>query len=527
MYLLLFSIILILALVAIKISNKSGIPALLLFLTLGIIFNFLGVEFNNYYLADKIACVSLMVIMFYGGFGTNWSMAKPVAFPAVALASLGVVLTSLITGYFSYKILGFNFYEAMLLGSVVGSTDFASVSNILVSKKLNLKYSTASLLEIESGSNDPTAYTLTMVFMSLLLKSKISVGLLIFKQIFIGIGLGFLIGYLFMKIINKFKLSDDGLFIVFIAAIMVGTYSLSDIFGGNGYLSLYILGIYIGNKEFKHKKDVVFFYDGVTNLVQIALFFLLGLLSSPDKILNALPMGFILMMFLFLVARPFSVFVLLKPFKAKTEQNILISIAGIRGAAAIAFAIMAVNSDIRFSIDIFHIVFVICLFSSLIQGSLMPYATKRLSMFDPDEIVLNTFNYYQIKSPFGFIISKIKEGSSWINKSIRDINPYFDLIIAKIERDGKTIIPKGDTVIEAGDTLVIGGESFFDKSGEDLEEIKLSPHHIWVNKYIRDLKINSNILIIMIKRNNDEIIIPNGNTLLKTDDRLVILKEYE
>ncbi len=149
MYLLLFSIILILTLVAIKISNKSGIPALLLFLTLGIIFNFLGVEFNNYYLADKIACVSLMVIMFYGGFGTNWSMAKPVAFPAVALASLGVVLTSLITGYFSYKILGFNFYEAMLLGSVVGSTDFASVSNILVSKKLNLKYSTASLLEIE------------------------------------------------------------------------------------------------------------------------------------------------------------------------------------------------------------------------------------------------------------------------------------------------------------------------------------------------------------------------------------------
>lgn len=209
MHLLFIAIILILALIAIRISNKSGIPALLLFLTLGILFNFFGVNFKDYHLADKIANLSLMIIMFYGGFGTNWSMARPVAGPAITLASLGVVFTSIITGYFSYKFLGFDFYQAMLLGSVVGSTDYASVSNILVSKNLNLKYNTASLLEIESGSNDPTAYTLTIVFISIILKEKISIPLLIFKQIFFGIGLGFLMGYIFMKIIKTLKLSED------------------------------------------------------------------------------------------------------------------------------------------------------------------------------------------------------------------------------------------------------------------------------------------------------------------------------
>lgn len=525
MHLLFIAIILILALIAIRISNKSGIPALLLFLTLGILFNFFGVNFKDYHLADKIANLSLMIIMFYGGFGTNWSMARPVAGPAITLASLGVVFTSIITGYFSYKFLGFDFYQAMLLGSVVGSTDYASVSNILVSKNLNLKYNTASLLEIESGSNDPTAYTLTIVFISIILKEKISIPLLIFKQIFFGIGLGFLMGYIFMKIIKTLKLSEDGLFSVFIAAVMLGTYSLCDFIGGNGYLALYILGIYIGNKEFTHKKEVVFFYDGVTNLVQIALFFLLGLLSDPTKIFHSIFYGFILMIFMLLIARPISVFLLLKVFKTKFKQNLLISIAGIRGAAAIAFAIMAVNSGANLGIDLFHIVFVICLFSSLIQGSLMPYLTRKLSMFDPNDTVLNTFNYYQIKSPFGFIISRIKKGSSWVDKRIKEINPHFDLIIAKIERDGKTIIPKGHTIIKEGDTLVIGGEMFFDESGKELEEIKLSNGHPWVNKYIKDLHINKTTLIVMIVRNNKEIIIPNGQTQLNENDRIVILKK--
>ena len=147
---------------------------LLLFFVLGMSFGAIGFEFENFLFADQFATVALMVIMFYGGFGTNWNMAKPVAKEAIILSSLGVVLTALITGAFAHYVLDFSLLEGMLVGSVVASTDFASVSNILRSKNLNLKYNTASLLELESGSNDPTAYTLTMVFLSVIIGTNVS-----------------------------------------------------------------------------------------------------------------------------------------------------------------------------------------------------------------------------------------------------------------------------------------------------------------------------------------------------------------
>lgn len=526
LYLLLFSAILLLALFAIRIAKESGIPALLLFLILGILFKYLGLEFNNFSLADHIANIALMIIMFYGGFGTKWSMTKPVAAPAITLATLGVVITSLVTGLFAYYFLHFSFYEAMLLGSVVGSTDFASVSNILASKKLNLKFKTAPLLEMESGSNDPTAYTLTMVFLALLLKQNISIPWLIFRQICFGAVFGFAFGYLFMRIIKKMKLTEDGLFSVFIAAVMLGTYAITDFVGGNGYLALYILGIYIGNNEFHHKRDVIFFYDGVTQLVEIILFFLLGLLSQPHKILENLPLGFVLMLFLLIVARPFSVFLLLRKFKTTGKQNLLISMAGIRGAAAIAFAIMAVNTGATLSIDLFHLVFAICLFSALIQGTLLPTCTRLLAMYDPIDSVLRTFNSYQIKSDFNFIVTTIKEGNAWIDKTISELNPQFNFIIAKIERNGETIIPRGDVKIEFGDKVIMGGEAYFDHSGEELIEIQLAADHGWVGQKIKYLPLENEQLIIMILRNEQEIITPNGETELLSGDRLVMLEKY-
>ena len=157
MNLLLITVVLLLAIIATKISNRSGLPALLLFLALGVIFSAIGYDFNNFKVAENIATLSLMIIIFYGGFGTNWNMGKSTARESISLASLGVFATAIITGLFCHYILKINFLESMLLGSVVASTDYASVSNILVSKKLNLKYSTAPLLKIESGSNDPTA----------------------------------------------------------------------------------------------------------------------------------------------------------------------------------------------------------------------------------------------------------------------------------------------------------------------------------------------------------------------------------
>lgn len=525
MNLLLITVVLLLAIIATKISNRSGLPALLLFLAMGVIFSALGYDFNNFKVAENIATLSLMIIIFYGGFGTNWTMGRSTARESISLATLGVFATAILTGLFCHYILKIEFLESLLLGSVVASTDYAAVSNILVSKNLNLKYSTAPLLEIESGSNDPTAYTMTMVFLSLLSGYSVSVPLIILQQVVLGIIGGFLLGFIFIKLIEILSLDEDGLFSVFIATMMIGTYALTSLAGGNGFLALYILGIYIGNHEFRRKRDVVFFYDGLSTIFQIAMFFLLGLLSDINLIIKALPIGFVIAIFMLLVARPLTVFGLMAPFKMKKNQLTLISLAGLRGAAAIAFAIMVVNRNINLSIDIFHIVFVICIFSLLIQGTALPFATKKLDMYDPDDTVLRTFNYYSDKTDLEFIKTHVSKTSPWVNKKISDIEIAFNIIIAKIEREGKSIVPRGDTYLRDGDVIVLGGEGYFDATGEDLLEIKISETHKWANKRVRDIHIGRDELIIMVQTPSGEIIVPRGNTILKPGDRAVISKE--
>ncbi|WP_300408493.1 potassium/proton antiporter [Lagierella sp.] len=525
MNLLIITLVLLLALLGHRFSDRVGLPSLLLFILLGMSFNFLGYNFSDFELSDKIAKVSLMIIMFYGGFGTNWTMAKPVSKPAIVLSSLGVVVTALLTGAFCYFFLNFDLYEAMLLGSVVGSTDYASVSSILVSKNLNLKYNTAPFLELESGSNDPAAYTMTMVFLTIIAGQEISVPLLIFKQVIFGIGLGFLIGFFLLKIVNMNHLRDDGLLVVLFAAIMFGTFSLTELMGGNGYLALYILGIYIGNKQFHGKRDIVFFYDGLSSLVQIGLFFLLGFLSNIDILLKVLPISLIIMIAMALVIRPLTVFGLMIPFKLDKKQLGIISLAGLRGAAAIAFAIMVVNSKVDISIDIFHIVFGICLFSSFIQGSLMPIGTRVLSMLEPNDTVLKTFNYYQDKSDLGFIQTEIKPGNRWIGRRIKDLTHTFNIIVAKIERDNKTLVAKGNTVIKEGDIVVLGGETHFDKTGHDLTEITLAKNHPWSNKKVSEIKMKDTELIIMLQRKEGGVIVPTGDTILHPEDKIVIIRE--
>lgn len=521
--LLFIAIILLLALLAINLSNRSGLPSLLLFLALGIISSQIGIEFDDYKISESFSTVALIVIMFYGGFGTNWKMGKPVVKEAITLASLGVVTTALITGAFAYLVLKFDILESMLLGSIVGSTDYASVSNILTSKKLNLKYNSASLLELESGSNDPSAYTMTFVFLSIIAGSQISISLLIIKQIGFGLGFGFLIAYLVGELLKVHDLKKDGLGIVFMFAMALLTFSATDFLGGNGYLAVYIFGIYIGNKAFKGKKDVVYFFDGFTELMSIGLFFLLGLLATPSKILTNLPIAFIIMLFMTFVARPVSVYGLMAPFKLKKNQLVVLSWAGLRGAAAIAFAIMATNSGNEFSIDIYHIVFGICLLSSLFQGSLMPLLTKKLQMIDDKDSVLRTFNYYVDKEDISFIKSTIDSDSFFVGKRLSEIGFQGDFVIAKIIRDGKSIVPRGEVLINAGDQVVLIGEEYFDPNSQDLLEFTVNKDNPWVNKKLSELHLPKNELVLSINREGD-FVKAEGKAEILNGDRIILFK---
>lgn len=521
---LIIGFIFILALFAIRFSNKFGVPSLLLFIGLGMVFGAVGFEFNDFLFADQFATLALMVIIFYGGFGTNWNMAKSVAKESILLSSLGVVVTAGITGLFTHFVLGFGLLEGLLVGAVVGSTDYASVSNVLRSKNLNLKYNTASLLELESGSNDPAAYTMTMVFLSIILGTDVSIPVLILSQIAFGIGVGALFAFVIGKLIANLSFDSDGLYAVFMAAAMLITYGAADFLGGNGYLALYILGIYLGNMEFKGKREVVFFYDGFSEIMQIGMFFILGLLSDLTSFIQNFPIAIAIMLFLTLIARPIAVYGLMAPFKMKKNQLNLISLAGIRGAAAIAFAIMAVNSGAGLSVDIYHIVFGLCVMSALIQGSVLPFAARKLDMVDPSDTVLKTFNYYQSKAEIGFLETKLRANSALVGMKVSDLNLTFDFIIAKIERNGKTIVPRGHIVLEESDTIVLGGERHFDQSGQNLIESVIQSGHQWENKHIHEIALPSNRLIIMIQRDIHKIVVPVGDTQILKNDKVIMIE---
>ncbi|MDO5027766.1 MAG: potassium/proton antiporter [Bacillota bacterium] len=527
MDILIVAIILFLAIFAIKISNRSGIPSLLIFIVFGIIFSKFGFDFNNYEIADKFASLALMIIIFQGGFSTKWKMAKPVAREAIIMSLFGTLLTALITGIFCHYFLKVSYLEGMLLGSVISSTDFASVSNILRSQNLNLKYSTAPLLELESGSNDPTAYTLTMIFLSLLLGREILVPLTIFTQIAFGLVVGFGVSLIFMKIVRIAKFDRDGLFIIFLAATALFTFSFANLIKGNGYLATYVFGIYVGNQQFKGKRQSVFFLDGITSLLQIGLFFMLGLLSNVDAFISHLPEALAVCLFLLLVSRPFATFLLLAPFKGPRNQKLMISLAGIRGAAAIAFAILVINSGVKLNMDIYHIVFGVCVISALLQGSIMPWVSRKLDILDPNDTVLKNFNDYQDKSELGFIQTVIRPGSRWINQPVSTLNLAFNIIVAKIERRGKTIVPRGSTVLKEDDLVVLGGEVYFDRASDELVELTIPHSHPWANKTVKEINLPDDELIIMVQTRDNEIIVPTGATIICEGDTLVTIKANE
>ena len=365
-YILLVAAVILLCLSLNKMSNKLGIPMLLAYILLGMMFGtdgILKIPFDNFTIAEQICTVSLIFIMFYGGFGTNWKQAKPVAGKAVLLSTVGVILTAVTTGAFCHFILRMDFWESMLIGSVISSTDAASVFSILRSKRLNLKNNTASMLEVESGSNDPCSYMLTVIILTIMSGelSGSSLVVMIFSQINFGILVGVVVALAAAFILKKVNFATDGFDTIFVFSMALVSYAGASMINGNGYLAAYIAGIILGNTPLHHKKSLVHFFDGITGLMQMLIFFLLGLLAYPSQLPKILPIALAIAVFLTFVARPVSVFAILMPFRCPVKQQLLVSWAGLRGAASIVFAIMATVSPAYTKNDLFHIVIFIVL----------------------------------------------------------------------------------------------------------------------------------------------------------------------
>lgn len=446
-----------------KMLYKFGVPMLLIFIVLGMLFGsdgIVGIYFDNYDLTSTLCSIALVFIMFYGGFGTNWKMAKPVAKQSILMSTFGVIITSLLTGVFCYFILNTSLLEGLLIGSIVGSTDAASVFTILRSQKLNLKSEIASLLEVESGSNDPIAYMMTLSIV-MIMSSGLSWSIvpMILKQIIFGILLGAVLAKATVFIIRRANFELEGFYSIFIIAIAILAYALSEFIGGNGYLSVYIAGIILGNSKIPHKKSLVAFFDGISWIMQIMLFFMLGLLSFPSRLPQVIGVSILISIFMIFIARPIATHVILRGFKTPIKEQILISWVGLRGAASIVFAIFAITSCVPIENDIFHIIFFIALISVSVQGTLLPKVAQKLDLVDNDTTVLKTFNDYQEEKSTMLLEYNVSKSSKWMNKTIMDAEIPDDILIVMIKRNGQVIVPKGSTEILEKDILVLSGNN--------------------------------------------------------------------
>ena len=524
---LLIGIVIVICILMDRFVKKLPIPPLLVFIALGMCFGengLLRIPFDDYETVSLICSASLVFIMFYGGFGTNLKAARPVAAPAVVLSTLGVAGTAGAVGLFAHFVLKLPWLESLLIGSVISSTDAASVFNILRSKKLALKNHTDSLLEVESGSNDPMSYMLTTVCISLMSGQQVSIPLLLVQQLALGVLAGVLVGRLAVWILGKNLFTSQQSRTVFLFGVVLLSYALPSMGNGNGYLSVYLCGILLGNAKLSQKKYLVHFFDVVTGVSQVIIFFLLGLLVTPVRLPQVLLPALAIMIFLTVLARPLVTGVLLLPFRPSVGQLGVVSWAGLRGAASIVFAISAVLSGVGTTYNLYNLVFCIVLLSMLIQGTLLPRVAGKLSMIDEHGDISKTFTDYQEERDISFIKVHLGPGHPWLGRALRELSLPADLLVVMVVRGADTIVPNGGTSLEEGDLLVLAAYPFEERENLRLSELTVERGHRLSGRTLADIASAPDApryLIVLIQR-GQETVIPTGSTVIQPGDVLIL-----
>ena len=476
------SILLLISVIASKTSARFGVPALALFLGLGMLAGsegIGGIYFDDPQIAQFIGIVALSSILFSGGLETNWTTIKPVLWQGITLSTLGVLLTAVTLGVFVWALTDFTLYEGLLLGSIVSSTDAAAVFSILRSKNLALKNNLRPTLELESGSNDPMAYVLTLVFLGLVINPEQSLAAMIplfLQQMVVGAAGGFAFGLVSKWIVNRIDLDFEGLYIVLMVALAYITFSTTDFLGGNGFLAVYLCAVYLGNQNFMHKVTILKMFDALAWLMQIVLFLTLGLLVFPSHVVPVVGLGLLISVFLMLVARPLSVLLALSLFKMRFRRRMYISWAGLRGAVPIVFATYPMLAGIDKAGMIFNLVFFISLTSVLLQGTTLSVMARWLQVALPEEA--------RKKNPTDMLLSEkikaaltevqIPANSFAVDKKIVHLGFPSTALIAMIQRDNAYMTPNGSTEIKADDVLFVLSEQE-DSIRQVYESLKITP----------------------------------------------------
>ena len=472
-----------------KTGAKFGVPALLLFLGVGMLAGSdgFGICFDSPQIAQFIGTVALCIILFSGGMDTHYREIKPILAPGVTLATLGVLMTTIITGLFIYSLsdlLPGNFQlgllESMLLAAVMSSTDSASVFSILRSKGISLKERLRPTLELESGSNDPMAYMLTI-----LLIQVIEIGVidwphsivLLFMQLSIGAAVGFALGYAIVWIINRINVPNESLYPVLLFSCVFFVFAFTNLLQGNGYLAVYIAGLVVGNRKLVHKRSLTTFFDGFTWLFQIVMFLTLGLLVNPSELPAVAGVGLLVAIFMIVVSRPISVFACLLPFRRfTTRARVYISWVGLRGAVPIIFATYPLMSaEIPNARMIFNIVFFVTIVSLLVQGTTVSAMARWLGLVGKSEEkeIFNVALPDEIKSAMSEIEltdEALSGGNKLMNLSLPD-----NTLVVMVKRGEQYFVPTGHTHLQSGDRLLV--------ISDNDEELRKSYESLGISRY--------------------------------------------
>jgi cell volume regulation protein A len=457
------AIILFLSVFASKASEKFGIPALLLFLFLGMLAGSEGpggVYFDDPWLAQGLGVVALAFILFAGGVDTRWSDVRPVSINGLILSTVGVALTAVVIGVTVFYLLGFSLLEGVLLGAIISSTDAAAVFSVLRSRNIALPDRVKNLLELESGSNDPMAVFLTVALIGVITRETSPFGLLtqmFFQQMILGGLLGFVLGWGLIWILNHIGLETEGLYPVLTLSSVLLIYGVIAFVGGNGFLGIYIAGLLMGNQHFVHKRSLLRFHDAVAWLMQIVMFLILGLLVFPSQLVPVIGSGLLVSGLLMLLARPVAVFLclLLSPFKLK--ERVLIAWVGLRGAVPIILATFPLLTNVPNADQIFNLVFFIVLTSVLLQGTSIPLFVRWLGLATPQPPRPRyPLEFEEGKGMDATLIDFIVPyHSEAVGKPILGLGLPEESVVTLIVRGENYIVPTGTTTLQAGDVLLV------------------------------------------------------------------------
>ena len=470
--LLIGSILLFVSIVVGKTGYRFGVPALLLFLLVGMLFGSdgLGLQFHNAKIAQFIGMVALSVILFSGGMDTKFKEIRPILSPGIVLSTVGVFLTALFTGLFIWYLSGmswtnihFPLITSLLLASTMSSTDSASVFAILRSQKMNLKHNLRPMLELESGSNDPMAYMLTIVLIQFIQSDGMGTGNIIGSfiiQFLVGAAAGYILGKLAILILNKINIDNQSLYPILLLSFVFFTFAITDLLRGNGYLAVYIAGMMVGNHKITFRKEIATFMDGLTWLFQIIMFLMLGLLVNPHEMIEVAVVALLIGVFMIVIGRPLSVFLCLLPFRKITlKSRLFVSWVGLRGAVPIIFATYPVVANVEGSNMIFNIVFFITIVSLIVQGTSVPFVARLLHLSTPLEKTGNDFGV-ELPEEIDTDLSDMTITMEMLNEAdtLKDMNLPKGTLVMIVKRGDEFLIPNGTLKLHVGDKLLLISE---------------------------------------------------------------------